>query len=32
VAGDEPLALPELGADEHRTAKARAHDMFQRIA
>jgi hypothetical protein len=30
VAGGEALALPKLGADEHRTAKARAHDIFQR--
>lgn len=28
LAGDEALALPHLGTDEHRTAKARAHEIF----
>jgi hypothetical protein len=27
VGGDEALVLPKLGSDEHRTAKARAHEI-----
>lgn len=30
VAGDEALVLPKLGSREHRTAKARAHEIFHR--